>query len=97
VPVIESIHQRIFDAASQTGALNMAGVHTCSTTHCRAGWAVHLAGEAGYALEQRHGWCLAAQLIYRASGYQISPVRFYESNEVAMADMQHLAEAKSNG
>ncbi|PRD42083.1 hypothetical protein C5748_18175 [Phyllobacterium phragmitis] len=67
--------------------------HVCSTTHCRAGWAVHLAGEAGYALERHYGWCLAAQLIYRDSGYQISPVRFYETNDEAMADMKRLAES----
>ena len=69
----------------------MNGIHTCETTHCRAGWAVHLAGEAGYALEKRTSWLFAAQQIYKASGYEISPVRFYDSNEAAMADMKRLA------
>ncbi len=71
----------------------MSQPHACGTTHCRAGWVVHLAGEAGYALERRHGWCLAAQLIYRASGYEISSVRFYDTNEAALADMKRLADA----
>ena len=66
--------------------------HTCETTHCRAGWVVHLAGEAGYELERRTSALFAAQQIYKASGYEISPVRFFDSNEDAMADMKKLAE-----
>ena len=66
--------------------------HTCATTHCRAGWVVHLAGEAGYALERHHNTLLAAQLIYKASGYNISPVRFFDGNDAAMTDMLRLAE-----
>lgn len=55
---------------------------------------MHLAGEAGYALERFHNTLLAAQLIYKASDPDnpVSPVRFYESNEQAMADMKRLAE-----
>ncbi len=72
----------------------MGDWHTCNTTHCRAGWVVHLAGEAGYALERFHNTPLAAQLIYAASdpANPVSPVRFYESNAQAMADMKRLAE-----
>lgn len=70
----------------------MGAWHSCNTTHCRAGWVVHLAGEAGYALERFHNTPLAAQLIYRASGYDISPVRFYDCNDEALADMKRLAE-----
>ena len=64
----------------------------CGTTHCRGGWVVHLAGEAGYALARFHGDLLAAQLIYRESGFPINPCRFFDSNEVALADMKKLAE-----
>jgi hypothetical protein len=53
---------------------------------------VHLAGEPGYALEKFHGTLLAAQLIYRESGYAISPVRFFDRNDEALADMKRLAE-----
>lgn len=70
----------------------MSDVHTCDTTHCRAGWAVHLAGEAGYALQERFNWELAAMLIYRESGSPINPGRFYDSNDDALADMKRLAE-----
>jgi hypothetical protein len=69
--------------------------HTCETTHCRAGWVVHLAGEAGRKLEAFHDTALAALLIYHASSPDlppVSPTRFYESNEVAMADIRRLAE-----
>ena len=65
--------------------------HTCSTTHCRAGWVVHLAGEAGYALERFHNTTLAAQLIYRESGSPINPVRFYDTDDEAIADMRKRA------
>ena len=68
--------------------------HTCETTHCRAGWVVTLAGDAGKALEDLHNTELAAMLIYEASGYKINPARFYDSNDDALADMKRLAEAE---
>jgi hypothetical protein len=40
---------------------------SCGTAHCRAGWAVHLAGEAGYELERRLGTSVAGALITIAS------------------------------
>ena len=94
IPKIESIHSRILEAASQPEALDMGSWHTCGTTHCRAGWAVHLAGEPGYALERFHGTALAAQLIYRESSPEmpVSPPRFCETNEEALADMKRLAD-----
>ena len=98
VPVIESIHARVLEAASAPGALKMSCPwHECATTHCRAGWVVHLAGEAGYALERHHNTPLAAQLIYKASNpsLPVSPTRFYETNKVAMADMKRMAELEA--
>ena len=73
-------------------ALNMCAWHLCETTHCRAGWVVHLAGAAGYKLEEFYGTCLAAQLIYRESGYEINPCRFFDDSKTAMEDMKNLAE-----
>ena len=93
IPVIENIHAKVYKAVSEPGALDMSTWHTCDTTHCRAGWVVHLAGEAGYALERFFGeGPLAAQLIYRESGYAINPGKFYVRNDEAMADMKRLAE-----
>jgi predicted metal-dependent hydrolase len=91
VPKIDDIHKKLYAAVTQPKALDMGTWHTCETTHCRAGWVVHLAGDAGYALEQKTTTLFAAQQIYKASGYDISPVRFYDSNDKAMADMRALA------
>jgi len=56
-----------------------------------------LAGEAGYAAERFYGTALAAQLIYRESdpANPVSPPRFYETNDEALADMKRLAELPS--
>lgn len=98
IPVIENIHQHVYAAASQPQALNMGDWHTCNTTHCRGGWVVHLAGEAGYALERFHNTALAAQLIYDASdpSQNFNPCRFYDSGETALADMKRLADLEAS-
>jgi hypothetical protein len=92
VPVIPDIHKAIYEACSQPGALDMCNWHSCQTTHCRAGWTVHKAGPLGYALERQTSPVFAAMLIYEASGYEISPPRFFDSNEDVLADMRRLAE-----
>jgi hypothetical protein len=51
----------------------------------------HLAGESGKELEQKTSPLFAAMMIYKASGHPISPCRFYESNEDAMADIKKCA------
>mgnify|MGYP001363753352 CR=1 FL=1 len=91
---IENIHQRVFEAASAEGALDMGTWHVCDTTHCRAGWVVHLAGEAGYALEWALGGSTAsaAAMIYLASDPTLEKIPdFYCSNEAALADMERMA------
>jgi len=66
----------------------------CGTTHCRAGWVVALAGKAGVELEKRTSTLHAAMQIYHTSSpdINVSPVRFFESNEVAMKDIIRCAE-----
>ena len=93
-PVIENIHQKIFEAVTNPNQkLEMGDWHTCDTTHCRAGWVVHLAGKAGYELEAFTSTEFAAKQIYNASSkIPVSPVRFYEGNEKAMADIVRCAE-----
>lgn len=86
----------MLEAVSQEGALDMGDWwHTCENTHCRAGWVVTLAGQAGRELELFFDTPLAAQLIYDAScpGYLINPARFFDSNEDALKDMRKLANA----
>jgi hypothetical protein len=69
----------------------MGHFHKCEKTHCRAGWVVALAGKAGYELERRTSSVFAAMQIYKASGYEISPCRFFDENEAALKDMKELA------
>jgi hypothetical protein len=101
VPQIKNIHQKVYAAASQPGALDMRDWHSeCGTAHCRAGWVVKLAGDEGEALERitfMTGY--TAMLIYAASGYEIDEDRFHDSKAAALADMKRLAEeeAKSAG
>jgi hypothetical protein len=94
IPVIPNIHQAIYAAASAPGALEMGDIHTCEKTHCRGGWAIALAGKAGFALQDFYNWELAAMLIYDASdpSFKINPARFYDGNDAALADMKRLAE-----
>lgn len=94
-PVIPDIHKAIYAACSAPGALDMDRFHVCETTHCRAGLAVHLAGEAGYRLEKRTSSVFAAMMIYKASGAPISPCRFFDDGPTAMADMKRLADGAS--
>jgi hypothetical protein len=93
VPVIENIHQKIYEAASQPNALDMGDWHKCDTTHCRAGWVEFLAGEPGIDFGKKTDHVFAAMQIYKASSpIRVSPVRFFESNDEAMADMRRCAE-----
>ena len=70
----------------------MSSWHTCDTTHCRAGWVVVLAGDAGKALEIVTSTEFAAKQIYKASSpIKVSPIRFYETKEKAMQDIIRCA------
>ena len=92
VPVIKNLHTLLLLAVEQPNALDMGTWHTCETTHCRAGWVVTLAGEKGKALENSSSTLFAAMQICRASSpIKVSPVRFFETNEVAMADIRRCA------
>ena len=86
----------MYAACSGENALKMDSWHTCDTTHCRGGWVVTLAGEAGKALEKFHNSFLAAMLIYRESSpLHVAAPRFFETNERAMADMKKMAEMEA--
>lgn len=96
IPVIPNIHQRVFEAASHPGALEMDNWNTCDTTHCRAGWVVTLAGEAGRKLEAATSTLFAAMQIYhKSSPIPVSPTQFFETNEAAMQDMERCAKEES--
>ena len=94
---LHNIHQKVFAAVSQPDGFNMNSWHTCETTHCRAGWVIHLAGEQGRLFEDFYGTDLAALKIYRNSSPLFVPLmRFYEKHKEAMADMKRLAEEEFN-
>jgi len=66
--------------------------HTCDTTHCWAGWIVHLAGDDGYELEKETSTLFAAMMIYKKSnGKSISPCYFFLPNEEARVKITELA------
>lgn len=94
VPVIENIHQKVYEAVNRPNALDMTNWHTCDTTHCRAGWVVHLAGAPGYELEKKTTTLFAAMQIYHKSSPDIpvSPARFFDGNEKALQNIKECAE-----
>ncbi|MCW5695827.1 MAG: pentapeptide repeat-containing protein [Bauldia sp.] len=93
-PVVPNIDAAILAAVETPGNdLYMGLWHSCETTHCRAGWAIHLAGEAGYALEAKVGPAAAGALIYHASTPDAPIPDFYASNDAALADLRARAAA----
>jgi uncharacterized protein YjbI with pentapeptide repeats len=96
VPAIKKIHQAVYYAASQPGALNMGDWHTCEKKHCRGGWVVNLAGDAGAAMEFCLGTSAAAALIYLKSDPTLERIPdFHASDEDALADMARLAKLEA--
>ena len=92
IPVIPNIDAAILNEINQQGcSLNMSDWHTCETTHCRAGWAVHLAGDAGYDLDRRFGTNVAGAMIYNASRPGKPVPSFYANNGDALEDIEKCA------
>lgn len=88
IPVIENIDRQILDAIQEEGGkLDMAEWHTCATTHCRAGWAIRLAGAQGYELENEVGPNIAGALIYAVSRPDRPIPDFFATTEDAMQDL----------
>ena len=87
--VVEHLDAKILEAISAGASLDMSTWHTCETTHCRAGFAVHLAGAAGYELEKQLGSQRAGAAIYRASTGRVP--HFFANNEAALLDIRECA------
>jgi uncharacterized protein YjbI with pentapeptide repeats len=97
IPRIENLDHKILSAIRSPGnELNMGRWHgtemgeACDTMHCRAGWAIHLAGRAGYDLERMHGADGAGALLYNAAGSHPTP-DWYTSEGRAMQDLEARA------
>jgi len=98
IPVIPNIDDTILTAIQSGGVLDMSNWHGeggwCGTTHCRAGWAIHLGGEKGKALQDKLGPNVAGTLIYEASRPGQPAPWFFDSTEGALADLRKCAEAQ---
>ena len=60
-------------------ALRMNFWHTCETTHCIAGWAIHQAGALGRMLEHAHGPEIAGLMLLGTEAHRY----FYADNDQA--------------
>ena len=67
-------------ALASCDALDMAAWQTCQTTHCLAGWAIHLSGPAGYALEAATSPSVAGAMLMPSASHL-----FHSDNETARA------------
>ena len=91
-PTIPHIDAVILAAVERDGCeLDMSDWHHCETSHCRAGWAVVLAGPAGRMLEDRIGSGPAGSLIYAASRPGKPIPDFYCGTDDALADLRKCA------
>ena len=90
VPVIEQLDAKILARIEANPAcFDMRNWH-CGTTHCRAGHAIDLAGEAGYELERKHDSARAGEMIYMASCGFV-PWFYDPDNEHALKDIRRCA------
>jgi len=94
IPYVPNIDTAILQALQAGGELDMDECRTSATSHAWAGWAVHLAGEQGDALQARLGIITAASLIYAGSGSHPVP-DWYATNGEALADIQDRAQRQS--
>ena len=63
----------------------------CKTTHCRAGFAICLAGKAGFDLSKKYSPEMAGKMIYAVSRPDQPLPNFHASNEDALADLKRCA------
>lgn len=90
VPVVEGLDAKILESVTTgAGRLEMSTWHSCGTTHCRGGWAIVHAGEAGAKLEAQYDSQQAATMIYRASTGRVP--HFFATNERALEDIRACA------
>jgi len=88
LPTPEDAERRIKAVAQAAladgAALHMSDSHKCETSHCIAGWAVHLEGPVGYILEKAVGTPMAGLMLLGVEAHS----HFYDDNETARAWLQ---------
>jgi hypothetical protein len=93
VPVVENLDKLVYESVMAHGIKMSGGWHhqtACGTTHCRGGWEITLAGDAGRALEKAVGPETAARLIHEASTGRMAPDYFCD-DATALADIKRCA------
>ena len=68
-------------ALANESSLNMLTWHSCETSHCLAGWAIHLAGDEGARLEAEYGPQVAGLLLLGAEAH----AHFFDNDADARA------------
>jgi uncharacterized protein YjbI with pentapeptide repeats len=106
VPLIPNIDAAILAAIAENKAKKQNGfdmgswhgnkedcdeTNWCQTTHCRAGYAICLAGKAGFDLERKYGPANAGMLLYLKSTPNEPVPNWAASNSSALADMRERA------
>jgi hypothetical protein len=71
--------QAVATAALANNGLDMSRWHTCDTTHCLSGWAIHQAGELGRLLEAAVGADVAGLMLLGPDAQR----HFHDENEAA--------------
>jgi len=71
--------QAVATAALADNGLDMSRWHTCDTTHCISGWAIHQAGELGRLLEAAVGAEVAGLMLLGPDAQR----HFHDENEAA--------------
>ena len=86
IPVVEGIDNRVIEAFNTQGkrTVRFGTDSGGGIFNSVAGWAIHLAGDAGAALEQKIGSPLAAVLIYGRSRPHKRTPNFYTRDEEAI-------------
>lgn len=79
------------DMGSWHGGDDCDETNWCGTSHCRAGYAICLAGEAGFALERKYGPEVAGRMIYAVSRPDAPVPDFFADTETALADIRASA------
>ena len=74
-------------AALMPGALDMSAWHTCDTTHCIGGTAIHQAGECGRLLEAAVGPHVAGLMLLGVEAHR----HFYDTNKDATEWLRSVA------
>jgi hypothetical protein len=90
---VKHLDAKILARIEAGGCLKMSAWHICGTTHCRGGWAVVIAGEAGRTLEFLQGTQAAANWIYAASrpGMKLPNFGGSQDDDEVLADIRRCA------